>query len=281
MRPAFCRLIGLQVALWLLSLAGLDGQAAGITRWHHPWGRFQPGAWKLVRVTTQTFEDSRTLVSLTETRTTLQGVDRDGVTLLIEVGVQVAGRWFDTQPSTVKQDFFGQLVNHKPEVVELDPAEVAIQDRQIPCRVFRVETRNETSRTVSTIYFSDAVEPYVLRRNSVKLDLETGKRLSETTVEVTETDVTCQVLGVLRRCAQVKWVHRHPAGTSTTLAITCTDVPGAVVCHTLKEYDKAGKLVRQSHLELVDYGFQTGRVRRGLFGRRPTRDRWRARRSGH
>ena len=65
------------------------GQETGLTRQHHPWGQFQPGAWSLVRVTTESFEGGQMLKSVTETSTTLSGVDETGVTLKVEVAVLV------------------------------------------------------------------------------------------------------------------------------------------------------------------------------------------------
>jgi hypothetical protein len=257
-------------ALILLS-GGVLAQSGGIAREHHPWGRFQPGAWKLVRVTTETFEDGAAMTSLTETKTTLKAVDQEGVTLLIEVSVQVAKKRFETQPYLVKQNFFGELTDHKIQTSELDPAEVTIQGREIPCQVYQLEIRNTASQTVTKIYYSDKVEPFILRREIVKSDLETGQKLSETTVEVIATDVPCKVLGDNHNCSKVRWVQEHANGTSTTVADTSTDVPGGTVSHTMKELDAEGQMVRRSSLALVDFGYESDEKRYGLFRRKGSR----------
>jgi hypothetical protein len=50
------------------------------------------------------------------------------------------------------------------------------------------------------------------------------------------------------------------------------DVPGGVICHTLKEVNNQGCLIRRTSLELVDYGLTPEQDRGGLFHhRRPGR----------
>ena len=46
-------------AVCLISAAGgkCFADEAGISARHHSWGRFQPGAWKVVRVVTETYDD--------------------------------------------------------------------------------------------------------------------------------------------------------------------------------------------------------------------------------
>lgn len=243
------------------------GQTTEITRKHHPWGRFQPGAWKLVRVVTESFEGPETLTSITHTRTVLKAVEEDSVTLLIEVSVQVPGKQFDAQPQTVKQSFHGELASEDLQITDLGTGQLAIQGRQIPCKIQQLELADAASKTVTKIYYSDSVEPYILKRESTKTDLE-GKILSQTTVEVTDLDVPCNVLGVIRSSAQLKKVHKHPKGTTTTLAFTSMAVPGGIVCHRLTELDSSGRMIRRSTLDLVAYGLEPEQDDRGGFFRR-------------
>jgi hypothetical protein len=229
-----------------------------MARRHHPWGRFTPGAWKLVRV--DTYEgDATTATSSTETKTTLHSISEDGVSLLIEVAVEVGGKQFETQPQVVKQGFDGELSTPGAVVKNLGAGQVTIQGRKINCQVEQVETAGADSRTSTKIYYSDAVEPYVLRRESTKTDLH-GKTLSQATVEVTALDVLQDVLtdkhGRVdrRRASSVKAVLTTSKGTTTTLAMTCADLPGGVFRNTLDESDNQGHRIRHSVLTLVDYG---------------------------
>lgn len=248
------------VLVLLAGMAPNRGLAEGpsMTRKHHPWGRFTPGAWKLVRV--DTYEgDAKAATSSTETKTTLQSLAEDGVSLLIEVAVEVGGKQFDTQPQVVKQGFHGELCRTGAMIKNLGAGQVTIQGRKIDCRVQQIEFEDAGSRTATKIYYSDAVEPYVLRRESTKTDRQ-GKTISQTTVEVTALDVLQDVLtdkyGRVdrRRASSVKAVLKTSKGTTTTLAMTCADVPGGVFRNTLDETDNQGHHIRHSVLTLVDYG---------------------------
>jgi hypothetical protein len=242
------------------------GQQNRIARQHHPWGRCQVGAWKIVRVTTETFADGGAMTSVTDTKTTLTGVDENGVTLLYEVVVEILpGKQIETQPRQIKQDYFGESADHETTLTQLEPVAVTIQGRKTNCRVYQLATRNTTTETVTKVYYSDTVEPYILKRDTVKSDIATGQKVSEAKVDVIATDVPCRVLGALRQCSNVRCVNEHANGTSTTLAVTSSDVPGDVVCHTLKEVDSDGQMVRRSTLELIDYGHQPEERPRGLF----------------
>jgi hypothetical protein len=225
----------------------------------------------LVRVTTETFEDGGAMASLTETKTTLQAADEEGVTLLIEVAVQVAKKRFETQPYVVKQNYYGELADHKLEISSLEPAKLMIQGREVPCQVYQLDIRNQASQTVTKIYFSEAVEPFILKREAIKSDLETGEKLSETKVDVIATDLPCRILGDNHTCSKVRWVQEHANGTTTTVAETSTDVPGGTVRHNMTEVDATGQIVRRSSLELVDYGYQSDEKKRGLFRRNRSR----------
>ena len=129
-----------------MALGGGLADGPGITRKHHPWGRFAPGAWKLVRV--DTYEgDAKAVTSSTETKTTLQSLAADGVSLMIEVAVEVGGKQFETQPQVVKQGFDGELCTPGAVIKDLGPGQVTVQGRKIDCRVEQVAVEDACSRT--------------------------------------------------------------------------------------------------------------------------------------
>ena len=85
--------IALASISWLMPLRGI-GEESSITSALHPWGRFDPGDWKTVRVITETLNEQGQVVSTTttDTKTTLVDRDHDGVTLEIQACMEVAGR---------------------------------------------------------------------------------------------------------------------------------------------------------------------------------------------
>jgi len=262
----------------LLIMACLSGPAAAeetpLPKQLHPWGSFEPGAWKLVRVVTETFGEKGTVTgtSISESKTTLLDVDNLSVTLGMEVSVEVAGKRFDTEPQIVKQGFHGEQQTAALKLKEPASGDVVIEDRKIPCQVQEIETSNANGKTVTTIYYSTSVPPYILKRESVASDPEGKNILSQTDVSVQALDMPYKILGCLRSSAHVKTVQTTPKSKIVTLAIVCPEIPGGIVSHTSKELDPAGRLVRRSTLELVDFGAEPEKDRSGVFTRkRPPR----------
>lgn len=280
-------IIHLALTLSLLASAAsgfATAQEAGIAPNLHPWGRFSPGAWKYVRVVTETFDENGKLVNttITETKTTLLNVEKDGVTLQIEVVLWVAGKRMDAQPQTIKQGYYGELENHKIEIKDLKPGEVVIDGEHIACKIRQVKLFDESGDTTTTFHYSDHVAPFILKRESVTTSRQKNpdsqknpgspKNLdsvsSETKMVVDALRMPCEVMGGIKTAAHVKAIHKHPGGTTTTLAYTSIDVPGGIVRNTSKEVDNSGRLVRRSVLELIDCGLEPESKRTGLFHRR-------------
>jgi len=242
----------------------------------HPWGQFEPGAWKLVRVVTENFNEQGAVTgtSTSDCKTTLLDTDDDGVTLEMRVGVEVAGKRFDGEPQTIKQNYYGEQQSTALKLKEPAPGQVTIEDRKIPCQVRKIELSNANEKTVATIYYSTTVPPYVLKRESVTTDLEGKNIISEIHVSVQALEMPCKISGVLRSAAYVKTVQKTPKGTICSLAAVCTEIPGGIVSNSSKELDATGRLVRRSTLELIDFNAEPEKDRTGPLGRkRPPRNR--------
>lgn len=248
--------VSYSLMVWLLAVlcpAVSPAQETGITRKHHPWGCFEKGAWRRVREVTQTFGDDETRTSTTETKTTLRALAADGAELLVEAVREVGGTRIDADPQTIKQGWHGELAGQDVKVTHPGSGEVVIRALKIPCQIEQLDLTGPASKTTTKIYYSDTVEPFILKRESVETDLE-GNTIGETTAEVVEMDVPCRILAIIRNTFLVKAVHTNEKGETTTLAFTSTRVPGGVIRRTTKQRDATGRLIRQSSLELLDYG---------------------------
>jgi hypothetical protein len=264
------------LALTTLGAQCRAAEEAGISARHHSWGRFQPGAWKLVRVVTESLDEGGHVIAVnnTETKTSLLRVDADAVVLEVEVGVEVAGKQFDGQPQHLKQGFHGELAGGEVKFLPAVVAEVSIEGQKIPCRSQEIEVAGPNGRTLVSVFFSDTRSPYVLRRRSKTTDVGGTNVLSETLSEVVVLDMPHRVLAEIKDVACIKTVQKSSKGLVTTLAMSSRDVPGGVVYQTTKETDTSGHLVRRSTLDLVNYGSRPETERTGLFGRkRPPRTR--------
>lgn len=258
-------------SLALALCAGLtSAHAQEISAKEHAWGRFQPGAWKVVAVVTETLDENGLVAStsVTETTTTLKEISEDGVTLEVKVAVEVAGKLFEAEPQMVKQGFHGGLLTSGLNVTPLEDSEIVVEDRTIPCKVLQLGFSGPTSKTTTTVYYSAATAPYVLRRDCVTTDAEGENTLSESSINVVTLDMPCKVLAEIKPAALVKSTHKHAKGIITTWAYTSTDVPGGVISHSSKEVDPNGRVVRRSTLRLVGYDLEPDTERVGLLGRK-------------
>jgi hypothetical protein len=259
----------------LIPLLGF-AQEAGITARFHPWGLFDPGTWKTVRVVTETLNEQGQVVSIctTDTKTTLVDIDNQGVTLEIQTCMEVAGKRFEAEPQTLKQGFHGELVGPNLKIKEPVEGQVEIEGRKIACMLEQLEAVASTGKTVTTIYYSATVAPYILKRESTTTDAEGANVLSETNVDVITFALPLKIQGNSKSGIQMKTVHKNTKGTVTTLASVLPEVPGGVVSSSSKELDKAGQLVRRSTLALIDYSDDPEKDWSGMFGRkRPPRHR--------
>ena len=221
----------------------------------NPWARFEPGAWKLVRVITETLDGKGQVVSTskTDTKTTLMKIDDGGVSLEVQACMEVAGKSFQAEPQIIRQGFNGELI--APDAIPKNPTDgqVTIDDRKIPCKVQQIELVSPNEKTSVTLYYSTSVAPYILKRLSVTTDAEGKNVLSSTSFEVLALQMPVRLGGETRSGSYVKTVHKNSNGSVTTLAVVLPDVPGGVFSHSSKELDKDGRVVRRSTLELIDY----------------------------
>jgi len=268
-RPLICSI----VALFLAPFVGLHdagGQEPPIAPKHHPWGAYRSGAWQQVRVETETLDEKGHVASksTTEKEPSLVRVEKDGITLRLEAAVEVAGKRFDTEPQLVKQGFHGEPACHELKVKETKAGQITIEGRIIPCRIVQLECTGPNSKTATSLYYSSAVRPYILRRQSVTTDLQGKTTQSETTVSVVALSMPCKVLDEIKNGALLRAVTKHPKGTIITWTYTSTAVPGGVVSYSSKELDRENRLIRRSTLSLTGYGLQIEPQRVGLFGRK-------------
>ncbi len=266
MRSPLPRLTLIATLAWLP--VGCFALETGITAKFHPWGSFDAGAWKTVRVVTETLDAGGQVVgtSVADTTTTLVSVDDVGVTLEIHACMEVAGKRFEADPQTVKQGFHGELLGTDLKVQNPTPGEVAIEGRKFPCKVQQLESTVGNGKTATTIYYSTSVAPYILKRKSVNKNPD-----SETVVDVVSLKDPVELRGETKKGIKLRTVYTNGNGTVTTLADVVPDVPGGVISSRSNEVDKTGRVVRRSTLTLIDYGTEPQKDRTGLFRKRPPR----------
>lgn len=249
-------------ALWVSTLlvgavpSRAVGQEAVPLVDQHAWARFGVGSWKLVRVFTETVGEGGKVesVSVTETRTTLESADADGYTLRVEVTVEVAGKRFQAEPKKITYGFNGELAGQKIEIKELGEARLEINGASYAAKKRELSIDAETSKSVSTSYYSTDVSPHTLRRVTVVTDKKTNERTYRADVAVLALDMPERVLTEIKSSAHVRTLEVYSNGTrKLTVEVLCDSVPGGVICHSLKQLNDAGIVVQRSTLDLIDY----------------------------
>jgi len=241
---------------WLILLAAPAlAQEGAFPREHHPWGRFPVGSWKLVQTTSETLDDKGRLVSSTrtDTRTMLTAVDDASYTLRSDITVEVAGRRIAMTPQSARHGYYGEPAGKQVAVKLLGEAPVTIDGREIPCEVRQVAVDTDAGKLTSTLHYTSAVAPFVLRRES-SLGAAPAEKRNSSLVEVIALDLPKQVRGEIKPCMYVKTTQSLAQGKRVTLEVQCDDVPGGVVSHFASETDASGRVVRRSTLEILNYG---------------------------
>jgi hypothetical protein len=235
-------------------------QAGYEPRKHDSWARFKPGAWQRVRAVAQTFDETGKLEggSSTVTTTTLESVNSRHVTLRLEVTINIGGKEFDSPPRRVRKGFNGEVNGETAKIADDGSGSVTIGEQRIPCQIRRatIEDHSESapSKRVSTVYFSERVPPFEFRSETVCTDREGKKLIYRTDAAVIAFNLPYKVLTEIQTVAFVRTVHTSATGKTITVEVHSPEVPGGVVAHSSREMNGAGRVVRRSVLELVDYG---------------------------
>ncbi len=236
---------------------GLDAGAVSAInfgrRFHH-WGRFRPGSWTVVRQGCETLDAGGRVVSNTtsETKTVLTGVDDLAMTLRVESSVEVAGKTLDGVPQELREGLLGERPN-AAVYTDMGEEAVTVEGVAYNCQVQQTESNAGGKRTVTTTWFAPQVAPFVLRKQTKTLDPQTSAVLSEMSMEVTRLSVPRRILARMRSVAEVRIVQQHPRGQTRSVAFTSPEIPGGIVSQTTEEFDLAGKLLRRTKAELVDF----------------------------
>lgn len=242
------------------ALHSTPGRSEVPKRQQHAWGRFQIGAWKHVRVVTQTLNAAGEVdqTRTTDTKSTLLSVDDSSCELQFEVTVELAGKQFVSPAKRVQLGFLGEGRGEQVEVEELPGESLEFDGRRVDCRSQRITIHGENLETVSHV-LSIAAEPYVLRRSTQCRSTDGGKLAYAREVWVLAGGLPFRVCGEIKPSHLIKTRHQAADTTTLTLEIHCPEVPGAVVWHSSQVRDRSGRTLERSVLELVDFGLTSRR----------------------
>lgn len=236
-----------------ISQVTINAPTGQLRRIHHPWGRFEPGAWALVKEVAESYAPHGKLVAETELKTTLVGIDLEGVTLQIEPKVSVGGKPMPVVARQVRQGFHGEPLDQTIRLIEDKETVIQFLGRPLACRQQKIQVEGVSTRSEVTLFYG-SVPPYIYRRESKVTKLEDGTEVSSQVWEVVGR--SCRLLGLIQDTYQVKISQKTAQGTRITLATISPEVPGGLLTQTTMEFNAGGELVQKVNSELLEYGYE-------------------------
>ena len=135
------------------------------------WAKFPVGAWARRRTTSnESYDDGRSLQSVTETRALLKKVDftTGRYTLEFEQTIKMGGVDYSRKSETHEFDFWDVPTDGDVQVENLGPINLKIGFKIVPCQTRRVTRDTPKYRETTTIWYSTVVEPFIIRRETVR-----------------------------------------------------------------------------------------------------------------
>ncbi len=256
-------------------LAAAENDDADVLQRAHAWARFGEGSWRHVRILTETFDEEGNVTSssITDNVTTLEKVEPEGVTLKVEVTVEVAGQKFPSPPQIVQQGYAGETLGQTVSIKSLDDETLTVDGREIPCQAQQIEILGGGNKEVIQISYVPDSTPTILRRKSTTSDTSSGETTQEAVNEVFALNKRLRIVGeaIERQGYRMRQVLKTGRGTTTTWSDHVADVPGEVVAHASQKFDEQDRLVRRTTLELIDFRAEEGTWDYGDLSRRQRR----------
>jgi hypothetical protein len=248
---------GIAILLLLVGVAGnVQGGELAPLRHSNPWATFQSGAWKQVRTTTELLGSDGKVSSrtVTETRTSLDAVDDDGIVLRINTTCEIGGHRLPSQPEIVKYTFTGSPAGQTAVVKSLEDTVVTMGERKVPCQVRRIEYRDGRRTRVCLLHLAEGVTPFIIQ-SQIKTTPESGAAAGETTEsKIVSLERPVLLLGQVKNAVHIRTKQTTDAGVTETDSYNTSEVPGGEILAWTKKYDASGKEVRHTTVELLGYG---------------------------
>lgn len=228
-----------------------------LTAQEHPWGRFALKTWVCMQTVTWTHQEDQQTMLIRDSKTTLDSVDKDGVTLKTTTTVHAGGRRIETAPTTYRFDFYQQPIREKVRIDGGGEGKLAINNMIVPCKKRIYDWADATEKQKTVVWYSTQLYPYVLRIESVLSRLPTEAEPEEKILRRSVSEVLESSSFHLRwsKDGDYRMRTRKTDGNVTTVVeSTCSRyVPGGIVRETVRDFDATGKEIRTVETKLINY----------------------------
>jgi len=223
----------------------------------NPWKGFLPGTWVVRRTNSRQSEINTVLNNVTDTLLTLEAVDEHGMTLRQETAMAMVNGSYSSEPKTLYLDWLMQPISEGIKIEQLQPQTLLVSRWQITCQVLRYTQFVGDQKKTTTLWYSDAVMPYLLRLEEIRTNVpptveQQETVLSHTIMMVTDTSGV-RLLKNLLSDYQTQTIKKTASGTVVSQASHSTNIPGGVLRDVTVERDASNKVVRRSVTSVIDY----------------------------
>lgn len=227
----------------------------------HPWARFEPGAWRRLRVVTESLDAAgeSSGVNASERIERLVAVDDETYTLEVENLAPLAGL---PTPGAVERRHLSLLTDRSADlgkltIEEAEPANISFGGSLggivVPCRTWRATTTGEGAIEEELLSVAVGSDPAVLRRT---LTTTIGGAPGATvTANVSRLDLPALYAERLTRSWHLATTITHPSGSRTErAAVYSADAPGGLHSESAADFDASGRRTFWSVTDLVESG---------------------------
>lgn len=223
------------------------------------WARFKPGSWTRLQTTSVSYENGKTIRSVTETKVSLTSVDleKGEYELRYDATIKMGGLDYERKSTTARFDFCDVPLGDGGAAVEtLAPANLTIARKAIPCQTRRVTRTTPQWKETTTLWFSPVVAPHVLQkettRESVGENGAGGETISRELSVVQKTAANLLLGGELSTYVVSSAAQKGTRFDSTT-TVCSTSTPGGIARKTTVETDANGVVLLSSTTVALDY----------------------------
>ncbi len=234
---------------------------AVLTEQDHPWGRFPQHSWIHTQTISWSAQDGQRfgerIASVRETKTTLESIDTDGVTLKKEVMLTMGGKQVKTAPQVERFDFYREPIETGVIARNIGTGKLLVNNLVIPCKKRVYEKQSATEKRTTTLWFTTQLYPYVLRSETVLRALPLEQSPLERELRRSITEVYESSSFHLRGNQDGSYRYRTKTTESNMTTIvdaSCSRyIPGGVVQALVREYDATGAEIRSSETRIINY----------------------------
>ena len=222
-----------------------------------PWGGFKPGSWRRTRTTATTLDGTKSMKSITETKTTFLRIENNSIVLKQEKTIKMGALNHVTPPEEIRLDFFGAPIQEGQTQQELQPSSVVIARKVIPCLLCRIEKLGDRRQDSTVVWYSSSVAPYLLQKEARSYELDAADPSKRNLVSFSQTTISRTsahlLIGNAFATYRSETTTQKGGYNSRTTVLHSLRIPGHIIKETTSEKDTAGKILYQSETILLDY----------------------------